>query len=77
MNETALAFMIRLNTSSKQELRGGKMTIPTDIVAAFILLVIFNFGMNLFLFYKWHKEINWEDEYKQSVADAQESNPLI
>jgi len=69
--------MIRLNTSSKQELRGGKMTIPTDIVAAFILLVIFNFGMNLFLFYKWHKEINWEDEYKQSVADAQESNPLI
>jgi hypothetical protein len=53
------------------------MTIPTDIVAAFILLVIFNFGMNLFLFYKWHKEINWEDEYKQSVADAQESNPLI
>jgi len=77
MNETALVFMIRLNTSSKQELRGGKMTIPTDIVAAFILLVIFNFGMNLFLFYKWHKEINWEDEYKQSVADAQESNPLI
>ena len=31
------------------------MTIPTDIVLAFILLVIFNFAMNLFLFYKWHK----------------------
>ena len=32
--------------------------IPTDIVLAFILLVMFNFGMNLFLFYKWHREID-------------------
>jgi len=38
------------------------MNIPTDIVLAFILLVMFNFGMNLFLFYKWHKEINSEVE---------------
>ena len=36
------------------------ISIPTDIVLAFILLVMFNFGMNLFLFYKWHKEINSE-----------------
>ena len=93
MNETVLVSTTSLNISSRQELRGGKMTIPTDIVAAFVLLVIFNFAMNLFLFYKWHKEIvtselnhhkmvhldhkKWEDEYKQSVANAQESNPLI
>ena len=36
--------------------------IQSDIVLAFILLVMFNFGMNLFLFYKWHKEINSNDE---------------
>ena len=38
------------------------MTIPTDIVLAFILLVIFNFAMNLFLFYKWHKLIQEHEE---------------
>ena len=41
------------------------MTIPTDIILAFILLVIFNFAMNLFLFYKWHKLIEEHEELIQ------------
>ena len=40
--------------------------IPSDIVLAFILLVIFSFTMNLFLFYKWHKTIkDYRDEMKE------------
>jgi hypothetical protein len=39
------------------------MTIPTDIVLAFILLVMFNFLMNLFLFYKWHHANKELDEF--------------
>ena len=51
-------------------IRGVIMTIPTDIILAFILLVIFNFAMNLFLFYKWHKlieEYNKLDKYVRDV----------
>ena len=40
--------------------------IQSDIVLAFILLVMFNFGMNLFLFYKWHKAI---DEGKEALVE--------
>ncbi len=43
------------------------MTIPTDIVLAFILLVMFNFLMNLYLFYKWHQTIEDYDELEQSI----------
>ena len=41
------------------------MTIPTDIVLAFILLVMFNFLMNLYLFYKWHQTIEDYHELEQ------------
>jgi len=39
--------------------------IPNDIVLAFILLVIFNFTMNLFLFYKWHNAIKEYDRIEK------------
>ena len=46
------------------------MTIPIDIILAFILLVIFNFAMNLFLFYKWHKLIEEYSEVKEKLIKS-------
>ena len=47
--------------------------IQSDIVLAFILLVMFNFGMNLFLFYKWHKSI---DEGEDALVEQHRRDNL-